>query len=377
MTRWRYLAADSVGGAEGLAFDEALAASHTRGADPSSTTLRLYTYCDHVALCGRFQHLEAEIDVDACRETGTEFNRRPTGGGAIVMGEGQLGVAVCAPAPVEQSPKAILLKYSEGIVAGLARIGVEASFGGKNDLKVDGRKIAGLGLFLDGKGGLLFHSSILADLDTRFMLDVLDIPAAKLGDAAVGAVERRVTTLTRETGQEWTGKSVRDEIAEGFAEAMGVELVDGRPTDLELERATGLVESRYQTDVWIFQRSPSTDSTGSAMIKTPGGLVRLYLAMSGDTIKSALFAGDFNQLPAALSEFESRLKWSRLDEQALDRLATDAMPDGSGLGVGNDDMVQIVLDAGRRATVGAVVAPSRTGSCYFPDSNDDQGEESR
>jgi lipoate-protein ligase A len=367
---------DSVSGAEGLALDEALAANHTRGGDPSPITLRLYTYRNQVALCGRFQHLEAEIDVDACRETGTEFNRRPTGGGAIVMGGGQLGVAVCAPAPVEQSPKAILLEYSKGIVAGLARIGVEASFGGKNDLKVDGRKIAGLGLFLDGNGGLLFHSSILADLDTRFMLDVLDIPAAKLGDAAVGAVERRVTTLTRETGQEWTGKSVRDVIAEGFAEAMGVELVDGQPTDLELERTTGLVESKYQTEDWIFQRSPRFDSTGSAMIKTPGGLVRLYLAMSGDTIKSALFAGDFNQLPEALSEFESRLKWSRLEEQALDRLATDAMPDGSGLGVGNDDMVRVVLDAGRRAKAVGVAAPSRTGSCYFPESRD-EGRESR
>jgi lipoate-protein ligase A len=374
---WRYLTDDSVGGAEGLAFDEALAASHTRDGDPAPITLRLYTYRNHVALCGRFQHLEAEIDVDACRETGTEFNRRPTGGGAIVMGEGQLGVGVCAPAPIEQSPKAILLKYSEGIVAGLARIGVEASFGGKNDLKVDGRKIAGLGLFLDGNGGLLFHSSILADLNTQFMLDVLDIPAAKLGGAAVGAVERRVTTVTRETGREWTGKSLRDVIAEGFAEAMGVELADGQPTDVELERTADLVESKYQTDDWIFQRSPTSDSTGSAMIKTPGGLVRLYLAMSGDTIKSALFAGDFNQLPAALSEFESRLKWSRLDEQALDRLATDAMPDGSGLGVDNNDMVRVVLDAGRRVKAVEVAAPSRTGSCYFPDSKEDEGEESR
>lgn len=371
---WRYLVDDSVGGAEGLAFDEALAASHTREGDPAPITLRLYTYRNHVALCGRFQHLEAEIDVDACRQTGTEFNRRPTGGGAIVMGEGQLGVAVCAPAPVEQSPKSILLEFSEGIVAGLSRIGVEASFGGKNDLKVEGRKIAGLGLFLDGNGGLLFHSSILADLDTRFMLEVLDILAAKLGDAAIGAVERRVTTVTRETGREWSGKSLRDAIAEGFADAMGVELADGRPTDSELGRAADLVESKFKTDDWIFQRSPTPDSTGTAMIKTPGGLVRLYLAMSGDTIKSALFAGDFNQLPTALSEFESRLKWSRLDEQSLDHLAGETMPDGSGLGVANDELVGVVLDAGRRAKAVEVAAPSRTGSCYFPESRDEGAE---
>ncbi len=366
MTSWRYIEDDGVGGAEGLALDESLAAGHVRGGEGIPDVLRLYTYRSHSALCGRFQHLEAEIDVVACDRTGTEFNRRPTGGGAIVMGEGQLGVAVAAPAPVAASPKSVLLRYSEGIVAGLASLGIEAAFGGKNDLKVDGRKIAGLGLYLDGSGGLLFHSSILADLDIPFMLDVLDIPAVKLGDAAVGAVASRVTTVSEQTGKEWTGSDLRQVIADGFATAMGVDLVAGEPTAAEMARAAALLEDKYRTPDWVFQRSPQPDATATDAIRTPGGMIRVYLAMNGDTVKSALFTGDFNELPAPLAEFEGRLKWSRLERSALEDLAAHAMPDGPGLGVSNAVVVDLMLAAGRRVRP-ISAAPDRQGSCYFPE----------
>ncbi len=371
--RLRYLTHDSVGAAEGLAFDEALAGSYVRGRADLTPTLRLYTYRDHAALCGRFQHLEAEIDIAACERRDIEFNRRPTGGGAIIMGEAQLGVAVCAPAPVADSPRSILIRYSEGIVAGLARLGIDAGFGGKNDLKVGRRKIAGLGLYLNGSGGLLFHSSILADLDIGLMLDVLDIPAAKLGGTAVAAVESRVTTVSRETGRDWDGKALREVIADGFAEAMGVELEVAEPAPEELELARALVTTKYGTDEWRFQRSPQQDAVGTAVIKTPGGLVRLYIAMAGETIKSALFTGDFNELPPPLAEFESRLKWSAADRAGLERLAEVTMPEGSGLGVDNGAIVTLVADAVGRARAVGIAAPSRSGSCYFPEQSDPKG----
>ncbi|MFQ5522536.1 MAG: hypothetical protein ACE5F5_03040 [Acidimicrobiia bacterium] len=370
MKTWRYITNDSVGGAEGLALDEALCAAYGRDDRESPTTLRLYTYRDHAALCGRFQHLEAEVDLDACQRTGTEFNRRPTGGGAIIMGETQLGVAVCAPAPVAESPKSILLRFSEGIVAGLATLGMEASFGGKNDLKVGGRKIAGLGLYLNGSGGLLFHASILADLDVAFMLDVLRIPVAKLGGAAVEAVERRVTTVSRETGRSWDGKALREVIADGVSEAMGVDLDVSTSTAGEEALAKGLLESKYGTDEWRFQRSPQLDATGTSMIKTPGGLVRLYLAMTGETIKSALFTGDFNELPPDLADLESRLKWSATDRATLSRIVGECLTGGSTLGVTNDEIVELIMSAARRAQAIGLAAPSRSGSCYFPETTE-------
>ena len=52
---------------EGLALDEALMASYARGEPRRPPTLRLYTYRTHCALIGRYQNLDAEVDLAACR----------------------------------------------------------------------------------------------------------------------------------------------------------------------------------------------------------------------------------------------------------------------------------------------------------------------
>lgn len=368
MTAWRYITDDGAGAAEGLAMDEALMVSHARNTDPAPPVLRLYTYASHAALCGRFQHLEAEIDVGACDRSGTAYNRRPTGGGAIVMGEGQLGVAVTARAPVDERPKTTLRRLSEGVVLGLAKLGIDASFGGKNDLKVDGRKIAGLGLYLDGEGGMLFHASVLADLDVSFMLEVLDIPAAKLGDRAIEAVEGRVTTVSRELGAQTTGAMLREVLEFGFGTVLGVDLVASEPTAHEVALADDLVRDKYSTEDWRFARTPQADATATSVLKTPAGLVRLYVALQGDTIKSALFTGDFNDIPQPIAEFESGLKWARLARPDIEAIAASVFGDGTGLDVAPDVVVATVLEAGERARERTLAStPARTGSCYFPD----------
>lgn len=365
---WRYLISDGAGAAAGLACDEALMAAHSRTGYDAPPVLRLYTYASHAALCGRYQHLEAEIDVAACRRTGTAYNRRPTGGGAIVMGAGQLGVAVATRAPARERPKALLRRYASGIVAGLARLGIEASFGGKNDLKVGDRKIAGLGLYLDDAGALLFHASVLADLDIPFMLDVLRIPAAKLGDRAAAAVSARVTTVTVETGKPRSGAEVRELVAAGFAEALGVRLAPDEPSDDEARRTDELIAVKYGRDDWVDQQRPQQDANGTVVAKTPEGLIRVYVALSGDTIKSVLFAGDFNLVPPPLARFEAALKWSRLDRGSLESLAAGVCGSETGLGITPQELAAAVYAAGRRAKLRVVAVPERTGSCYFPES---------
>jgi lipoate-protein ligase A len=367
MERWRLLSADGVEAAAGLALDEALLSGYARDADPAwPPTLRLYTYRSHCALVGRYQHLEAEVDLDACRRTGTGFSRRPTGGGAIVMGEGQLGVAVATRAPAGDHPRQLLGRYAEGIVAGLAELGIHATFAGKNDLSAAGRKIAGLGLYLDPGGGLLFHSSVLADLDVAFMLSVLRIPAAKLGDKGIAAVEERITTVTRETGEPWSGARLRDVVASGFAKALDLDLEPGTTTPGEDASAGRLEAERYGADAWRFEQTPQPEATATSVLKTPEGLVRCYLALHGPTIKSALFAGDFNAVPEPLARFEASLRWARLEDAALQRLAEAACPEGTGLGVPPSALVRAVLEAGERAA--APAAPVRpSGSCYFPE----------
>jgi len=208
---------------------------------------------------------------------------------------------------------------------------------------------------------------VLAGLDVRFMLDVLRIPAAKLPGRGVGAVEERVTTVTRETGRAVAGKDLRGSMARGFATALTLELEHAEPEPDELRRAERLERVKYLTKDWLDQRGPQGDATASAVVRTPGGLVRLYLAAQGRTIKSVLFAGDYNDVPEPLARLEAALRWSRLDPDEVRRVAARACDGETGLGVPPEALVDAVLRAGRRALARAGAEPVRAaGSCYFP-----------
>lgn len=374
---WRLLRDDGNSAADGLALDEALMARVGRDAGVVAPALRLYTYADHAALVGRYQTLAAEVDLDACRATGTQVSRRPTGGGAIVMGRDQLGVALVLPARAI-SIKTLIPELGGGVVEGLRRIGVRAEFGGKNDLLAGGRKIAGLGMYMDNRGALLFHASLLVDLDIDVMLGVLTIPAAKLAGNGVAAVAERVTTVRRETGRDDLGlDEVRDVIAEGFAARFGVDLIaDGFGAE-ERTAAAGLVADRYANPAWLEQQNCQPDGTGSATFRSPDGLVRVFVAAQGSLVKSLQFAGDFNAVPAGLRRLEHELRWRHLNADTMRELVAGVRGD-TGDDAGwrrDDDVVAAVLSAGESA-LDRCAAPVRpAGSCYFPDNNVPQNEQ--
>lgn len=341
-----------------------MARYHGAAADPRPT-VRLYTYRSHCALVGRYQALEAEVDLEACRRTGTEVNRRPTGGGAIIMGEGQLGVAVVTRALPREPAGATLRRLSLGIIHGLAELGIAAGFRGKNDLEVGGRKIAGLGLYRDPEGALLFHASVLADLDVPFMLRVLKIPLAKLGGRAVGAVEERVTTVARELGGRWRGADLRGAVARGFARVLGGTPAPEPVPEEDRARAQELVRRRYGTEAWLAGQGRVANATGTGVLRTSAGLLRVDLALRGDVIQALAFSGDFNERPPALARIEEALRWSRVDRERLPRLVARACGGDPGLGVGPGAIADAILTAARTRTPRATPARAR-GSCYVP-----------
>lgn len=368
MTTWRLLSDDGAGAAAGLALDEALMAGVGQHATPSRPTLRLYTYASHAALVGRYQTLAAEVDLAECAATRTGVSRRPTGGGAIVMGRDQLGVALVLPAPAA-SPRTLIPELGQGLVEGLRRIGVPAEFGGKNDLLAGGRKIAGLGMYLDGRGGLLFHTSLLVDLDVGFMLKVLQIPAAKLADKGATAVEERVTTVRRELGRPTDVGTVRDVVAEGFASRFGVRLAAGQADETEHSAAGELVTTKYANPSWLNEQGAQPDGTGSATFRSPDGLVRVFVAAQGSLVKSLQFTGDFNTVPEGLRQLEHTLRWRHLSAGTVHGLVAEVRSvTGADAGWRRDeDVVAAVLDAGAKARDGSATPVRPTGSCYFPE----------
>jgi lipoate-protein ligase A len=352
--RWRYLADDGVGASFGLAADEALVRGQGTGTSPP--TLRLYTYASHCALVGRFQRVAAEVQLDVCRRHGIAVNRRPTGGGAILMGADQLGVAIAAPAGdlprTYDRVRELFERFGAGIVAALATFGVRAAYRRKNDIEVEGRKIAGLGIYFDRGGGLLFHASLLVDLDIPLMLSVLRTPFEKISDKAVATVAERIATLRGLTGSGVTVAEVRERVRDAYARTLGVELEAGDLTAEERAVVARLEAERYATEAWIYQDPAVPDASGSATVKTPGGLLSVHLTLAGDVIKAVYLTGDFFSDEAAVLAVERALRWHAADPVRLRGTLEELERSGQGLG-------QISAEEVARAVLAAVEAARR------------------
>lgn len=341
MTAWRFLDGDGASASFGLAVDETL----QRGGGPC---LRLYTYRSHCALVGKFQQLAAEIDLDFCRANGIAVNRRPTGGGAILMGAEQLGIALVdrsTRAGVPDHPKEIFARYGRALLAGLERLGVRGALEAKNDLRVDGRKIAGLGVCRDEGGAFLFHTSLLVDLDVDLMLRVLKVPAEKLTDKLRARVADNLTTVRRELGARVALEDVRAAIREGFAEAERVRLEPDVLDAAEIRAAEELEREKYLDPSWIDRRVATPDMVGTSLRKTPGGLLRLYLSLAGERIKDVSITGDFVAAGDGVTLVEKRLARVVAEEAPIRAALAASALDDAFPGIGADELVPAILDA--------------------------------
>ncbi len=285
------------------------------------------------------------------------------------MGQGQLGVCLAAPAEAfgAANTRELYHLLSAPILDALKKLGIEAGFRGKNDLEADGRKIAGLGIYADPRGAMHFHASLLVDLDIPLMLRVLNIPLQKIGDKSNTAkVEQRIATVSGLLHRKVATDEVRQLIRQGYAEHFGIRLTPRPLGPSERAAIARLAAEKYAHDDWIFQLSPQPDMTGMGLKKTAAGLLRTYVALKGETIKSVLITGDFLGLENLFRHIEARLKWSPLDREQIGHIIHDLFeqypPPDPGLTPAE------VEQAIWRAALGAMKEVQHTyrGSCYYP-----------
>lgn len=373
MKNWRYIDQAEMSASKGLATDEYLTNLHTNEVGSEyPAILRLYNYKDHSVLVGRFQDINAEIDIEKCKELGFGFGRRLTGGGAILMGANQLGI--CFTTSQQELPwehiSELYTKLSAPILEALKELGIEATFRSKNDLEVGGKKIAGLGVYISPNGAIQFHASLLLDFDVDVMLKVLKIPIQKFSDKRkTASIEQRITSINRELGTEINMIDLKSVVLKKYAEAFEKTFEEQSIVGDEQKLINHIASETYENESWIFQRSPQADMTGVSLKKTPAGLLRTYIGLKGENIKSVLITGDFLDQEEMLSEIESKLKWSPLDKEHITQVVDKVVLEHSSNKsfshlLGKDDIVNAIWVASQRAL--AEKKYTYNGSCYYP-----------
>jgi lipoate-protein ligase A len=185
-----------------------------RRTDAVPDTLRFFRFRPCV-LVGCHQIIEAEVDLAAAQ--GLDIVRRPTGGGAVYIDEGQLcwELALRRDWALPDAAKRICT----AVARGLSRLGIDARFLPGNDIEAGGAKLGGTAGLVDGSV-LLYHGTVLVDTDCARMAAVLTPPADKLARHGVRSVAARVTTLKALLGTAPPLEMVKAAIVAGIEEGL-------------------------------------------------------------------------------------------------------------------------------------------------------------
>jgi len=273
MAVWRLLRSGFADGATNMAVDEALAAAVAVGDRPP--TLRLYGWRPPAVSLGYFQPLGEGIDLAAIRARGYDLVRRPTGGRAILHAD-ELTYSVCVRQDAIRGGHSTMQSYREisrGIIAGLELLGGQVTLGDADgprssapaegaahpicfaktarcDLQAQGRKVVGSAQ-VRRDGGILQHGSIPITIDLANHIAVMPGGDRRVASRVLAGAAMSVSELL---GRAVSYEALADAVARGFAEALGVELLEGELSAEERTAAHRLREEKHATREWTQQR---------------------------------------------------------------------------------------------------------------------------
>ena len=329
--------------AEGLAVDDTLPRSVARNNSPP--ILHLYTFIPSV-IVGRYQDIETALRLERCRARGVEFNRRSTGGGTVIMGPEivALGLGINVDYPrLKKGVGGVFESLSLVLLRALDNIGIQGYFQPKNDLEVNGRKIAGLSAAAEANSCLLFHTSLLVDFDIALMTDIMNTPVIKLEDKGYNCFSQRMTTVRDELGRKISVTEMIEAIQNSFEEEFQIRFKEDGPDEWEKESIQKLIDERYTKDEWVFSHRHPRARMGVGQLKTKGGLLEVYLALSGASIESVLVTGDFFSTSEDLHRIENALKWTSVRRESIENNIASVWHDDMIYGVDVSTLTKAIL----------------------------------
>ena len=142
-------------------------------------------------IIGRNQDLEAEVNMEYCRQHGVKVFRRRSGGGCVYSDKGNIMVSYISR---RGEVSAVFDRFLSAMTACLRSIGVEAEKSGRNDILVGGRKVSG-NAFHQLPERSIVHGTLLYSTDMDALVEAIRPPVEKLERHGVASVRQRVTNL--------------------------------------------------------------------------------------------------------------------------------------------------------------------------------------
>lgn len=287
--KWRLLRTGNNSGAWNMAVDESIMMHVAKGVVPP--TFRLYGWVPPALSLGHLQSFERDVDAESCKNLGIDVVRRPTGGRAVLHdNEVTYSLIISEKDPV--LPRNLHDSFylaTEGIVKGLAILGIEAEIQGSQwagGLSEAGKREsqrsrkpnhgAQSGACFDSpswyevvsgskklvgsaqarlKGVFLQHGSILITLDADKVCQILQHDSPDAREQSSMNLLEHATSIEAILGRSMSFAEVEKAVILGMQEHLDpIELVEGQLLPEELSLAKDLISRKYGADIWTKRR---------------------------------------------------------------------------------------------------------------------------
>lgn len=282
---------------------------------------------DPTVICGRNQDIDKEVNLMYCKEQGIDVVRRRSGGGAVMADRDNFMFSfITAGDNVEREFK----RYTSLIANALRRLGLNAEATGRNDISINGKKVAG-NAFYHIPGRCIAHGTMLYDFNPSHLSNALTPSLAKLESKKVKSVPSRVTSLKNE--------GIRLSPSE-FNDYMISSIVEGTPYVLtaedvkEIEKIEAgyylpgfLKIEGYKTDMPndMDKKNESTHICESRHIEGIGEICVEYDCDVEGKVISLRISGDFF-LEANLDIIERKFLGQKINKSLLDEVINTINP---------------------------------------------------
>ncbi|MBQ6401137.1 MAG: lipoate--protein ligase [Firmicutes bacterium] len=267
---------------------------------------------DNTIVVGKYQNTAEEINQEFVDAQGIRVVRRLSGGGAVYHDKGNLNFTFIADQ--KQFADFNFRVFTKPVLQALEELGVHASFSGRNDLVLDGKKFSGNSQYAHD-GRVLHHGCIMLDSNLDKVKDALRVRDAKFTSRSVKSVRSRVTTINEHAPRRISMEEFKDALKKQvFAEN---DITEYTLTEADQEAVLTLMHEKYETWGWNYGFTRAYSLRREQ--KFDGGLVTVDMNVEHGVITEIRFSGDFFG-SGDLKELEQALEGIPLDGRLARRL---------------------------------------------------------
>lgn len=283
-------------------------------------------------IVGRFQNTAQEVNRPFVEERGIRVVRRISGGGAVYHDLGNVNYSFIVPN--DEGTPFDFARHARPVIDALAKLGVEAESGGRNDLVIDGRKFSGSAQHMDRRR-LLHHGTLLFNSDLSVLEQALNVDEEKFTSKGFKSVRSRVTNILPMLPEPISVEEFIDALR-GALSGTDTSSLD----EAQLSEIRRLRDEKYATWEWNWGASP--EFTERKVHRFPWGKVEALLNVKEGVIRQARFYGDYFGTEHR-EEIEKLLEGRFYREEAL-REALEGFPlERSFKGAGTEEFLTFLM----------------------------------